>query len=233
MILKRIIEEKDSKPGVIFDWAVHILIICSVIVFTIETLPNLESSTQQLLNIVELTIVVLFSAEYLARIYVADKKWRYIFSFYGIVDFLSVAPYYIALGLDLRSLRIFRLVRLIRLLKLMRYTAALKRFSKALALAKEELIIFGIFTALLLYLAAVGIYFFENPSQPDAFKSVAHSLWWAVSTLTTVGYGDIYPITTGGKVFTFFILMIGLGVVAVPAGILASALNAVKRNQDC
>ena len=86
---------------------------------------------------------------------------------------------------------------------------------------------------MLLYLSAVGIYYFENTAQPDVFSSVFHSLWWAVATLTTVGYGDIYPITVGGRIFTFLILMIGLGVVAVPAGLLASALSKVRmENQE-
>jgi voltage-gated potassium channel len=84
-----------------------------------------------------------------------------------------------------------------------------------------------------LYLSAVGIYYFENEAQPEQFKSVFHSLWWAVATLTTVGYGDIFPITAGGRVFTFFVLMVGLGVVAVPAGLVASALSKARSEEDC
>lgn len=90
---------------------------------------------------------------------------------------------------------------------------------------KEEIVIFLFLTVILLYIAATGIYYFENTAQPEHFKSIVHSLWWSLSTLTTVGYGDIYPITTGGKVFTFFLLMIGLGVVAVPSGLIATALS--------
>lgn len=116
-------------------------------------------------------------------------------------------------------------------MKLTRYTRAIATFRKALNIAKEEVVLFLFATSLLLYLSAVGIYYFENSVQPDQFKSIFHSLWWAVATLTTVGYGDVYPITVGGKVFTFIILMIGLGIVAVPAGLVASALAKVRQEE--
>jgi len=172
--------------------------------------------------------VVLFTLEYLIRIYVADSKTGYILSFYGLVDLVAIVPFYISSGIDLRSLRIFRMLRLFRLMKLFRYSKAIRRFSRAFSIAKEEIVLFGVVTIMLLYLSAVGIYYFENEAQPEAFKSIFHSLWWAVATLTTVGYGDIYPITIGGRIFTFFILMIGLGIVAVPAGLLASALSKAR-----
>lgn len=84
---------------------------------------------------------------------------------------------------------------------------------------------------MLLYLSAVGIYYFENEAQPEVFKSIFHSLWWALATLTTVGYGDIYPITVGGKIFTFFVLIIGVGIVAIPAGLIASAITVAKSDR--
>ena len=125
----------------------------------------------------------------------------------------------------------FRLLRLVRILKLLKYNEAVKRFNRALKIAKEELTLFGFVAGILLYLSAVGIYYFENEAQPEQFKSVFHSLWWAITTLTTVGYGDIYPITTGGRVFTFFVLTVGLGVIAVPTGILASALSQARQEE--
>jgi voltage-gated potassium channel len=117
-------------------------------------------------------------------------------------------------------------------MKLFRYSKAIRRFSRAFSIAKEEIVLFGVVTIMLLYLSAVGIYYFENEAQPEAFKSIFHSLWWAVATLTTVGYGDVYPITIGGRIFTFFILMIGLGIVAVPAGLLASALSKARMEEQ-
>ena len=138
---------------------------------------------------------------------------------------LAILPFYLSLGVDLRSLRALRFLRLFRILKLMRYNKAIERFSRAISLAKEEVLLFLIVTLILIYFSAVGIYYFEHEVQPENFASIFDSLWWAIITLTTVGYGDVYPITVGGKVFTFFILMIGLGIVAIPTGIISSALT--------
>jgi len=101
----------------------------------------------------------------------------------------------------------------------------------AFTLVKEEIILFFVVTAILLYLTAAGIYYFEHQLQPDAFSSIFSGLWWAVATLTTVGYGDVYPVTTGGKIFTFFVLIIGLGIVAVPSGLMASALSEARKQE--
>jgi hypothetical protein len=117
-------------------------------------------------------------------------------------------------------------------LKLLKYNQAIERFHLALVIAKEELILFGFISLMLLYISAVGIYYFENTSQPEQFKPVFHSLWWAVTTLTTVGYGDMYPITAGGRLVTFFVLVTGLGIVAVPTGLIASALSQVRARND-
>jgi voltage-gated potassium channel len=228
MDIKGIIERSDTRSGRAFDFFVQSLILLSIVTFSIETLPNLETGTRELLQFTETVIVVLFTLEYLLRLYVADIKVGYIFSFYGLIDLIAIIPFYISSGIDLRSLRIFRMLRLFRLMKFFRYSNAIRRFSRAFSIAKEEIVLFAVVTIMLLYLSAVGIYYFENEAQPEAFKSIFHSLWWAIATLTTVGYGDVYPITVGGRIFTFFILMIGLGIVAVPAGLLASALSKAR-----
>jgi voltage-gated potassium channel len=232
MDLKTIIERNDTKAGRVFDLFIQLLIVCSIVTFSIETLPDLSKDTIRLLSIAEVIIVVIFTLEYILRIYFSDKKRNYILSFYGIVDLVAILPFYLSLGIDLRSLRILRMLRLFRLFKLTRYNSAIERFSRAFCIAKEEIVLFGVITIILLYLSAVGIYFFENEAQPEQFKSIFHSFWWAVATLTTVGYGDVYPITIGGRIFTFLILMIGLGIVAVPAGMLASALSKARIEQQ-
>jgi len=118
-------------------------------------------------------------------------------------------------------MRAVRLLRLLRAFKLIRYSKAVTRFHRALVIAWEENILFLCATAFLLYFTAVGIYYFEHDVQPAAFASVFHSLWWAMSTLTTVGYGDIYPVTAGGKIFTFLVLLLGLDIISVPAGLVS------------
>ncbi len=231
LTLKQIIEKRDTTTGRLFDYVIQVLIVVSLVSFSVETLPGLSGKARDILRFIEVSTVALFSVEYIARITVATNKRKYMFSFFGILDLLAILPFYISTGIDLRAVRAFRMLRLIRILKFARYSKAARRFHHAFILAKEELVLFLFVTMILIYLAGVGIYYFENPAQPKAFASIFHSLWWAISTLTTVGYGDIYPITVGGKVFTFIILIIGLGIVSVPAGVLASAL-AKAREMD-
>ena len=226
--IKHIIDGSDTMVGRVFDYTIQILIIISLITFSIETLPDLAPSTRRVLRTIEVIVVMIFTAEYLLRVYYAENRLKFVTSFFGIVDLLAILPFYLVSGMDLRSIRVFRLLRLFRLFKLARYSHAAQRFHKALIIAKEEIVLFLFVTVLLIYLSAVGIYFFENPVQPESFKSIFHSLWWAVVTLTTVGYGDAYPITMGGRIFTFFILLIGLGIVSVPAGLVSSALSEAK-----
>ena len=232
MSIRQVVNESDRFSGRAFDFVVLFLIVFSIITLTIDTLPDLPPFVSDFLDISEIVITVLFTIEYLVRIAAAPKKIGYILSFYGIVDLIAILPFYIALGVDLRAVRAFRLFRIIRILKLTRYGRAMERFAKALSYAKEEVVIFFIATIIILYLASVGMYYFEHDAQPDAFRSIFDSLWWAVATLTTVGYGDIYPVTVGGKIFTFVILMCGLGVVAVPAGLISAALSKVRRDED-
>lgn len=230
--LKQIIEESDTHLGRLFDLSILLLIILSLITFSLETLPNLSEATRRCLHAFELFSVAAFSLEYCLRVYVASPKRSYVLSFFGIIDLLAIIPYFLGLGVDLRTIKSLRLLRLFRILKLARYSAAARRFHRALLIAKEEVVLFLGAALILLYLAAVGIYQFESEAQPESFGSVFHCLWWAVATLTTVGYGDVYPVTVGGKIFTFVILVIGLGVISVPAGLVASALAQARKMED-
>lgn len=223
--IKNIVEINNNKASRYFGFFIQGLILLSVITFSIETIPNLRPSTRVLLRVIEWFSVIVFTAEYVLRIYVADSKPRFIFSFFGIIDLLAILPFYLSFGVDLRSLRALRFLRLFRILKLVRYNRAMNHFTRAIKSAKEEIFLFLFITLILIYFSAVGIYYFENKAQPEHFSSIFDSLWWAIITLTTVGYGDVYPITVGGKIFTFIILMIGLGIVAIPTGIISSALT--------
>ena len=213
MDLKRIVEETDTRAGCWFDNTVFALIIVSLVTFSIETVPELSPATVALLGRIELVTVLVFTIEYLLRLAVADRRRRFVFSFFGLIDLIAILPFYLSVVVDLRSVRVFRLLRLFRIMKLARYSRAVRRLHRAAVIVREELILFLGVALSLIFLSAVGIYYFENASQPDKFASVFHSLWWAIVTLTTVGYGDVYPITVGGRIFTFFVLFLGLGIV--------------------
>ncbi|MFB9057251.1 ion transporter [Mariniflexile ostreae] len=223
--IKSIVEINNNRKSRCFAFFIQALILISIVTFSVETIPNLEPKTKLILRAIEWFSVVVFTIEYFLRIYVADNKRKFIFSFFGVIDLLAILPFYLSFGVDLRSLRTLRFLRLFRILKLVRYNRALNHFTRAIKSAKEEILLFIFITLILIYFSAVGIYYFESEAQPEHFASIFDSLWWAIITLTTVGYGDVYPITVGGKVFTFFILMIGLGIVAIPTGIISSALT--------
>ena len=211
---------------------IQALILFSLLTFSLETLPNLSEKERHWLYISEIVTIGIFTIEYLTRLILSKRKLSYIFSFFGIIDLIAFLPFYIGLGIDLRSLRAVRFVRLLRLFKMARYSKALQRFHRAFIISKEEIILFFFSACIMLYLAGVGIYYCEHEAQPKVFASVFDGLWWAVATLTTVGYGDCYPVTAGGKIFTFFILLIGLGIISVPTGMVASALSKARAMED-
>ncbi len=230
--LRDIVDDNTTKKGRIFDYTVQVLIFASLIGYALETLPDNSETFQMILRWIEHVATLIFSIEYLLRIYVAKKPLKYIFSFYGFVDLVAILPFYLSLSIDLKALRAFRIFRIFRAFKLIRYNKALKRFSLAYKIVREELVLFVIVTGIFLFIASAGMYYFENPMQPEKFSSIFTSGWWAVVTLTTVGYGDVFPITTGGKIFTFFILMIGVGIVTIPAGLVASALTKARQIEE-
>ena len=229
--LKQILEEDDTKGGRIFDLFIQALIVLSIITFSMDTMPNNSTKMSATLAIIEVVCVIIFSIEYVLRLIVSTHKLKFIFSFYGLIDLVAVLPFYLSFGIDFRSIRAFRLLRLFRVFKLVRYSKSAGRFKKAILIAKEDMILFLCLTAILLFIASAGIYYFENAAQPEKYSSIFDSMWWATCTLTTVGYGDVYPITMGGKIFTGAILMISLGIISIPAGLIASAFNKVRREE--
>jgi len=232
--VKRLIEDVDSPSGRWFNVAIGLVIITSIAAFSVETLPGQSPQMQAALNIFEIVTVAIFSAEYIARFVVAERKLKFVFSFFGIVDLLAIAPFFLALGVDLRTVRVIRLMRVFRVFKFARYSQAIRRYRNAFVSIREELVIYLFATTMLIFLSSVGIYYFENEAQPEKFASVFHCLWWSVVTLTTVGYGDVYPITVGGRLLTGLLLMFGVGVVAVPSALLAAALtkSSLKKVED-
>ncbi len=214
-----------------WEIGIQILIILCLIEFAVETLPNLTATQLFWIKVFEIFSIIIFTIEYIIRVWGSCPRKGYILSFFGIVDLFAILPFYLVLGIDLRNLRAMRILRLVRIFKLARYSTAMRRFHRAFVISKEEIVLFMITACIMLYFSGMGIYYFEHNAQPEVFTSMFDGLWWAVATLTTVGYGDAYPITAGGKIFTFFILIIGLGIIAVPTGMVASAL-AKARNEE-
>lgn len=154
-----------------FDQIVHVFIVLSLISFSVETLPNLSEDVTTCLAAIEVITVLFFTAEYLLRLLVSEPKHKYAFSFFGIVDLVAILPFYLCIGFDGRTIRVLRLLRLFRVLKIGRYSGAIQRYHRALSIAKEELALFFLVAAILLYFAAVGIYYRESDVQPKKFGS--------------------------------------------------------------
>ena len=212
------------------------LILYSALSMGVETLPHLPGWAGTALFVSEVVVVAVFTVEYVLRLVTSAAPAAYARSFFGIVDLLAIAPFYLGLaflgfGIDLRAIRALRLLRLVRLLKLARYTSAIDRIAAAWRVVKEEVIVFGITAMIVLYVCALVIWQCEHDAQPEAFASVFDAMWWAAVTLTTVGYGDIYPVTTLGRIFTVFMLFVALGIIAIPTGLVASALSAIRTKE--
>ncbi|MCP4251686.1 MAG: ion transporter [bacterium] len=223
--------DPSTRIGGAFDRLIYVLIVLSLGLFALETLLEAERY-RAWFAWSETVIVAIFTVEYVLR--TIGRRLAYVRSFYGVVDALAILPFYISFGVfDLRSVRILRLLRLLRMAKLRRYGSAWNRLKVAFVEIKDELAIYFGLTVALIYLASVGIYYCEHDAQPAAFQSIFDSLWWAVATLSTVGYGDVYPITVAGRLFTFLILILGLSVVSVPSGLLASALAKGPHAHKC
>lgn len=223
--IRLVLEGDDPVLGRRVAFGLQAVIVVSVIAIALETVPSLPPALTDFLYVLEFFVAAIFLVEYVLRIYSAERRLSYIFSFYGVIDFLAIAPSLLLFVVDIRSVRALRAFRILRLLKLLRYMHAFERLGRAVRAVADELIVFAAVAAVLLYLCATAMYFFENEAQPQAFASIPHAMWWAVVTFTTVGYGDVYPITTGGRLFTGIILILALGVVAVPTGLIATALT--------
>ncbi len=222
-----------DKASTFFDRFIIILICINVISIFIETFSIGKEATE-VFRWIEIVSVILFTIEYILRVWTASFLYpelsksratiKYIFSFMALIDLLAILPFYFPffISIDLRILRALRLVRLFRLFKMNRYTNALTTVFNVIKNKASELIssIFVVF--ILMLISSVFMYTIESPVQPEIFKNGFSGLWWAVATFTTVGYGDIYPITTAGRILSMIMAVLGIALVAVPTGIISS-----------
>ncbi len=212
--------------GNIVSGIIQFLILASAVVFVLESDSTTDSHALHYV-VLDWVFFVLFSIEYILRVYIEPRKRDFIFSFYGIIDLLAILPSLFLLP-GFRILRILRFLRIFRIFKATRFILAVDRLTEALNEIRRELLALVILSLMLVYLAACGIHYFERVEQPEEFGSILDSMWWAIVTLTTVGYGDVYPITPGGKLFTALVTLIGVGLIAIPSGLLASVLTEAR-----
>ncbi|RKU06915.1 ion transporter [Candidatus Poribacteria bacterium] len=221
---------ENIVEGAVFSGIIQFLILASAVAFVLETEPELKKYENYFI-IADWTFLVLFTAEYILRIYTASVKKEFIFSFFGIVDLLAILPSLVLIP-GFRVLRVLRFLRIFRIFKATRFILAVDRMIEALGEVKRELLALVILSSLLVYLSACGIWFFEKDAQPDDFGSILDSMWWAIVSLTTIGYGDVYPVTTGGKIFTALVALVGVGLIAIPSGLLASVLTQARVKEE-
>jgi voltage-gated potassium channel len=231
--------DEDSKY---FDPFITVLIVLNVAAVVLETVDSLNASYGRLFHAFDIFSVAVFTVEYILRLWSCTEnpkfktpisgRLHYLITPMAIIDLLAILPFYLPFVIpDLRFVRALRLFRLFRILKLARYSDALKTFAEVLNLKKEELGVTLFATLIMLTVASSMVYEAENEVQPEAFANIPDAMWWGVVTLTTVGYGDIYPKTPLGKFIGSFVVIAGVGLFALPAGILASGFNEVLQRR--
>lgn len=217
----------------IFDICIIILIVINSVTVMIDTF-TLPTNVKSIIKVIDVSTSVIFSIEYLLRIWTAPflyphkskfvARIRYIFSFMAVIDLLAILPFYLPMIIpfNLKSLRLLRITRLLRVFKVNRYTKALYKVSAVFKAKANQLISSMLVVIMLIILSSILMFNIENAAQPEAFTNIFDSMWWAIATFTTVGYGDIYPITVAGKILSAIIAFLGIGLVAVPTGIISA-----------
>lgn len=228
----------QNHVGRWFDWFLISLIIANVIAVMAETVTEIQQAYEQPLFWFEVFSVIIFTLEYLARIWVCvleeerknkhDSSFIYRFKYMlrpmSIIDLLAILPFYLGMFISV-DLRVLRLLRLTRMLKLGRYSNSIQTLNRVIANEYRVLIAALAFLVMIMIIAATGMYYLERGAQPENFGSIPKALWWSVITLSTVGYGDITPITSAGRFFSGIFILIGVALFALPAGILASSFT--------
>ncbi|AUC84166.1 ion transporter [Polaribacter sp. ALD11] len=225
--LHEIIYEADTKEGKLFDVILLIAILASILLVMLESVKSFDNAHHSLLNIGEWIITILFSIEYILRVISIKKPSKYIFSFYGIIDFLSTVPMYLSLffigSQGLVALRALRLLRVFRILKLARYIGASNKLMLALKASRAKIAVFLFFVVIVCIILGTIMYMIEG--EENGFTNIPVSIYWAIVTLTTVGFGDIAPQTPLGQLIASAIMILGYSIIAIPTGIVSSEMT--------
>lgn len=237
--------EPDDRLGIAVDWFILVLISLSVVTAILETVESIKDTYSSIFWVFEVITIIVFSIEYVLRIWSCTSnpefshpvfgRIRYAFTSMALIDLIAILPFYLPflVALDLRYIRVLRVMRVFRLLKIGRYSKAISESIRVIRSRKAHLIITLTMTIILLVLISGVMYVIEREAQPDVFASIPDTMWWTVCTMTTVGYGDVYPITPLGKILAGLISLLGVGLFAVPAGIISSGFYDVMRTDKC
>jgi len=224
--LHTIIFEADTRAGKLFDIILLWAILVSIVVVMLESVVSISEAYSAEIKVVEWSFTILFSLEYIARIIAVKKPLKYIFSFYGIIDLLSILPTFIGVFVSgthsLSVIRAIRLLRIFRILKLVRYVKAAQTLKQALFASKDKIIVFLFAVGSMVIILGTIMYIIETPES--GFTSIPRSIYWAIVTLTTVGYGDISPATVLGQTIASIVMIMGYSILAVPTGIVGVEL---------
>jgi len=231
--MKNIVGSKSFEKSIFF------LIVLNLIAMVLESESNLSPSFRKFLSSFEVFSIIIFTIEYILRTVngIREKK-KYNLTFFGIIDLFSILPFYLQslVGFDGRFIRIFRLFRVSRIIKLGRFSKSFELLSQGIGNVKTELYLTFSIAFVMLFFSASGMYFIEGEAQPEIFHSIRASFWWSVASLTGVGFEEIYPVTLGGKIFGSIISLVGIGVIAVPTGIISASfvelIDEHKRNKN-
>lgn len=230
--LHNIIYEADTPAGKWFDIILLIAIITSIILVMLESVNSIDAKYHNILNISEWIITIMFTIEYIARVITVKKPIHYIFSFYGIIDFLSTIPKYISLVFGgvhaLAALRALRLLRIFRILKLARFLGASNNLVKALKASRAKISVFLFVVVIIAIILGTIMYLVEG--EENGFSNIPKSVYWCIVTLTTVGFGDIAPQTPLGQFIASLVMILGYGIIAVPTGIVSAEYTNQNKN---
>ena len=226
-LIKTIIFGTDTKLGKLFDIVLITAIVISVFLVMLDSIDNLNDSYGNIIHTAEWVFTILFTIEYCLRIYCIRLPSSYIFSFFGVIDFLALIPTYISVlipGAGVFSIiRILRVLRVFRILKLVQFMGEAELLKEAMLASKRKIFVYLFFLLNLVIILGAIMYLIEG--ETSGFDSIPRSIYWAVVTLTTVGYGDISPVTSFGQFIAAIIMIMGYSIIAVPTGIVTSAMN--------
>jgi voltage-gated potassium channel len=232
--LFNIVFESDTRAGRLFDQVLIYTVLISILVVVLDSVPAIAARFGALFDVLEWGFTLLFSLEYLARLYCVRHPLRYARSFFGVIDLLSVLPTYLALFIPQAHLfidvRVLRLLRIFRVFKLMGFVHEYQSLGTALAASRRKILVFLSFVLMIVLITATIMLVVEGPK--NGFTSIPTAMYWAVSTITTVGFGDITPKTDLGRFLSSAMMLLGWGVLAVPTGIVTAEMTVQRRDQE-